>query len=585
MKTVPKPKPYGQPYKDSSKKAKICYLDAKRKIPVPSVYAYDGVPQHLPEPALGSYEVLGLRNDVCFDRFGRYGPYGLGYSKLDGGLGIGMGTENSGNSEVWAKSGQVNYTMIDWADVQDRCQAANAHRFRKIDPETEELESGNKAKGKTGRSAVVVRAYTDFEWTELAVANFRALISELALKSGGEYVVHFLLHVRDTKVPVWSDEQTVQDLLDQYVPAEFHGLVSLWSEPQMLLYYPGDFAESPSNPSHSEIRGVYRAAHLPLQIFAMDHPEYEYFWNWELDMRYLGNYYELLDRMGKWADEQPRELLWERNERYYIPSHHKSWENFTQTVERNIEEANLTPIYGPVMFEGRKELRYEEAGQAEIPKSCEDGQDRSKCGVGEPADLVTLNPIFDTDGSGWVFGIDESGYGDNPPRRGAIVTASRLSRRLLAAMHEEVWRHHHIMFSEMFPSSVCLHHAFKAVYAPHPVYVDRAWAPAADGAALDAVFNGGRHHSTSGTGSPFDILREHNHRGTTWYYNSEFAGMLWRRWLGYAQGDNRADLASDAGSGVVRGGVGDEAAQDSSGRMCLRSVLLHPIKFEQPADA
>jgi hypothetical protein len=203
--------------------------------------------------------------------------------------------------------------------------------------------------------------------------------------------------------------------------------------------------------------------------------------------------------------------------------------------------------------------------------------------VGEDADLITLNPLFDTDESGWIFANDVTGYDTNlpiPPRRCAIVTASRLSYRLLAVMHEENWRLHHTMFSEMYPATMALHHGLKAVYAPHPIHLDREW----DLAEVDKAFNGGRDHSSSGPGSPFDLQNEHNHKGASWYYHSEFAGLLWRRWLGYAQYDGRGPNGGRSGEGTLSGGKQEEESPDNTGRMCLRSMLVHPIKWEHPSE-
>lgn len=570
---LPTPKPF-DPY-HPEEGVQTCFIDQEGQVPAPDVFAYDGVPQHFPDPAIGSYNLLGIRDDVCFDRFGRYGPYGFGYRKLHGGSEVGIDTEKANSEEVWKKSGQINYTKVDWGDAQERCVDVNNHRFKQVDPETEELE---KSSTKKSRTAVVIRLYTDFQWTELSIINFRAMINELSLRSGGEYTVHFLMHVRDWDIPIWSDDLTVQRVLRDNVPPEFHNIVTLWSEPQMKLYYPGKFSDAIENPSGAPIHGVYRSAHYPLQMFALQHPEYEHFWNWEMDMRYTGSFYELFDRLGKWAEEQPRAMLWERNERYYIPSYHGDWQNFSQTVQKDTLLSGRKTVFGPVQFPGNKPLRYEQKGNKVMPEDCYADGDHATCGVGEAADIITLNPLFDTDDSGWVFNLDVTGYGSNknPPRRCAIITASRLSRRLLKAMHEEVWRHHHTMFSEMFPASVALHHGYKGVYAPHPVFIDRAWDPS----SIDAAFNGGRDHSTSGPGSPFDVGNEHNHKGSSWYYNSEFAGLLWRRWLGFSQIDGRGDGGGVAGFGSRRGGIKEETSEESSGRLCLRSMLVHPIKRE-----
>lgn len=593
---LPTPKSYApQPDYNSSAyttqyhTVKTCYLDEAGKVPAPDVYAYDGVVQGQAEAAMGSYTVLGLRDDVCFDRFGRYGPYGLGYGLDDGGVGAGQDTEKAGSEAVWAATGKIDYARVDWGQAQDRCYAANKHRFVEYDEAgkakapTELQDSYRQEKEKLERIAVVIRSYVGFRWTQHAILNFRAMVSELALRSGGEYQVHFLLHVRDDETPIWADAETVQRLLDDNVPAEFHSMCTLWSESQMWLVYPGDFGSAVENPSNGNVRGVYRSAHLALQHFALTHPQYAHFWNWEMDMRWIGSYYELFDRLGAWARNQSREQLWERSSKYYIPAYHGSWDKFTALVRNETEAAGRRPIMGPVTFPGRQMIRSEERGHGFVPVSCARGSDMSLCGVGEEADLVTLNPLFDTEESGWVFAQDVTGYDHSfapPPRRGAIVTASRLSRRLLQVMHEETWRLHHSMFSEMFPASMALHHGLKAVYAPHPVYLDRAW----DLEAIDGAFNGGRDHTSGGQGSSFAMRNEHNHRGTSWYYNSEFAGLLWRRWLGYAQMDGRGTDGGHAEEGTLRGGRDEEEKATSTGRLCLRSMLVHPIKWELPSE-
>ncbi|KAL8376437.1 hypothetical protein RB595_007500 [Gaeumannomyces hyphopodioides] len=598
---VPQPDYESAEYLEKNHAVKRCYLDKEQKIPVPDTLAYAGVPQGLPDPAIGSYDLLGLRSDVCFDRFGRYGPYGLGYDGAEGGTSEGTDTEREGSEAVWARTGKVDYRAVDWGAAQKRCLVANRDRFENVhdvaavpddDGGDEQRPGEARGRGKMHRIAVVVRIYVGFEWTQHVVLNFRAMVSELALKSGGEYTVHFLLHVKDDNVPIWADAAAAQRVLDDAVPREFHSLCTLWSEAQMRLVYPGNFGEAVENPSGSDVHGVYRSAQMPLQDFAMAHPEYEHFWNWEMDMRYLGNYYELFDRLGGWARAQSRAHLWERSAKYYLPAVHGTWANFSDLVAETTRRAGKRPIMGPVYFPGRQPIRAEERGESFLPADtcgaagdAGDGVESIRhsdgCGRGEEADLITLNPIFDAEGSGWVFASDVTGYDrawPTPPRRCAIVTAGRLSRRLLAVMHEETWRMRHSMFSEMFPAAMALHHGLKAAYAPHPVLLDRGWGMA----HADAAFNGGYDASTSGHGSPFDFGNEHNHKGTTWYYNSEFAGLLWRRWLGYAQMDGRGDDGGRAGAGTLRGGRAEEEAPGSPGRLCLRSMLVHPIKWEKP---
>ncbi|EFX01041.1 hypothetical protein CMQ_5983 [Grosmannia clavigera kw1407] len=662
----PDPTPFhAQPdYNSSDYRAKYypvhrCYLDAAGLVPVPHIWAYAGVPQNQPEPLLGSHKLLGLRDDVCFERYGRYGPYGMGYSKEEGGSGQGLDVEREGSERIWAasSSGKIDYSNVNWADAQKRCYQTNAERFvaadDKISGATEYAHMSSELHMKRGqeetaspvtasnatetaeassvtpppnplqkleRIAIVVRCYAGYKWTPHAVINFRALIAEVSLQSGGEYDVHILMDTRDDNLPIWADEETAERVIADNVPLEFRGLVTLWSVAQMRLLYPGmNYQPVFENPSDNDIYGVYRSPHLALQHFAQQHPEYAHYWNWEMDMRFLGSYYEFFDRLGKWAEAQQRRRIWDRSSKFYIPALHGSWDNFTALVDAEAHEAGRPSILGEVFFAGRSATRDEERGISPLPaQGCEGAvlssfnrtspdhnattagsgrtffADRNNnytdipamCGVGEPADLITLNPLFDSEDSGWVFANDVTGYNRDfavPPRRTSIITASRLSRRLLFAMHEETWRLHHGMFAEMFPPTIALHRGFKAAYAPHPVYADRRWPLVAMERALNA---GPDHSSGAGRDSPFNQSNEHYFRGLTWYYNSDFAGRMWRRWLGFLQplDDPRApkplksnDTMAQSLSGLG-GGPGEEMRE--SGRMCMRSVLVHPIKFE-----
>ena len=108
-----------------------CFLDNRTKLEVPGLLAYKGVTSGFPDPIMGSYELLGMRNDVCFERYGRLGPYGFGYSRKFGGSGAGMDGLREGVDEVWGdEDHQIDFRKVRWAEAQQQCVEANAHRFR-----------------------------------------------------------------------------------------------------------------------------------------------------------------------------------------------------------------------------------------------------------------------------------------------------------------------------------------------------------------------------------------------------------------------------------------------------------------------
>ena len=453
-----------------------CYLDAAETVPAPDIYAYPGVPQHMSEPFLGSYEELGLQQKMCFERFGRLGPYGYGYNGSQGGLGLGNRSERAGSEKVFAQTGYVDYRGMNWGAAQRRCYEKNKARF-------EPHQSSGKQRVK--RHAYVLRTWTGYEYTDTQILSLRAMINELSLKSGGQYDVHFLVHVKNSSIPIWADNAVYERTLQENVPQEFWNISTLWSEQLMLLYYPEPFPDNFANMAGSNLHGVYRSPHFPLQWFSQQHPEYDFYWNWEMDIRYTGHYYEFNDRIGEWARQQPRKGIWERSRRFWVPKYHGDYQNFTRFVEQETAEKDVAendpqrsgpiPIWGPVQdFPNHGMLP--PRNETLPPTSYE--SDAYSWGVGEDADLITFNPIFDPSVTNWVFSWDVTGYARTlpvPPRRAAIITVARLSKRLLDTMHAEVWAQRHTMFPEMWPPTVCLHHGLKAVYAPHPVYFDRDW--------------------------------------------------------------------------------------------------------------
>jgi len=521
-----------------------------------------------------------------------------------------MDGDTEGSEMVWKEVQEVDFRKVRWAHAQSRCIEKNKKRFAGAGSvksaskaalskrqDEDSLNAGSSAalslsntrsaSTTTPRHLVLIRTWHEYEYDTEDIIYLRSLIAELALASGGEYEVHFLIHVKDHGLPIWVDSDVYQQVLDQSLPAEFRGMGTLWSEAQMTMLY-GGLVES--NYRGLPVHGVYRSTYLPVQWFAYTHPEYDFFWHWEMDIRYTGHYYHLFDRIGAWAKQQPRKGLWERNGRFYIPSEHGSFDDFRHMVRIQTEQASKgqtqkhfdakgrsregppsstihleKPVWGPQP----PDLEWNDIDLSDAPEPPTSYEkDEYEWGVGEDADFITFNPLFDPDTTGWILDKDVTGYNITaglPPRRTAIITASRLSRRLLDTMHRETAHKKHIMFSEMWPGSCALHHGLKAVYAPHPVYIDRRWPTD----YLAAVFNGGKNGASGGSKlSTFEDARQRNFLGTTWYYHAKFSERLWKRWLGHRVEDD---------SGEIPGG-GPEFELEGEGRMCLPAMLLHPVK-------
>ena len=583
-----------------------CFLDSAETVNVPRVRMYEGVPRGFPDAVFGSAELLGMRNDICYDRFGRLGPYGLGYSINRGGSGAQQEGEREGADLVWEQYPEVDFREVKWAGVQQRCAAANNHRFKELPkapldrframqigsiekrqeepsdfvgiPPTPKPAERKKGKESLPRTAVIIRTWWDYPYTPEDLIYLRSIVSELSIMSGGEYSVHFLIQVKDNELPIFSDDETYTRVVRDSLPEEFRGMGTLWNERQMHLMY-GGLEETFMR--DLPVHGVYRSTFMPMQYFAYQHPEFDYFWNWEMDIRTTNHWYHLFESVVKWARKQPRKLLWERNSRFYVPFKHGEWEDFSHMVRIQTEQGtnSANNVWSGLHAGGKQPGAVKQSGDRSIwgperplddnvefpddplPPTSFD-KDKYDWGVNEDADLITFNPLFDPDGTEWLLADDTTGYNitrGRPPRRTAIITASRLSRKLLVTMHKETALHHHSMFSEMWPASCALHHGLKVVYAPHAEYIDRKWPIA----YLESIFNAGRNGAVGGARtSVFGESKMHNLKGTTWYYNAGFPEVLWHRWLGMR--------FNNAG--------GEQEEVNGEGRMCLPGMLLHPVK-------
>ncbi|KAG6013731.1 hypothetical protein E4U43_007139 [Claviceps pusilla] len=563
---------------------------------VEDLLVFRGRPGKWPQPKFGSYDLFGIDPNLCWERETRLGPYGL------------LET----HSKIGESSKPINWDKVNWGELQKQCVKRNAARFQMTPekknpyinnyPETREpagppseqggKENNEEAKSsqtetgaskvqarstvvdsdgndgnddnddgddsdgdvkranvtKESRTAILLRSYTGMTYTDNDRQVIRALISELNLKTGGQYEVFLLVHCRDKDLHIFDDEKLYQKVLNDNVPTEFHGITVLWNDQQVTDLYPALNDEFE--------RSVHTAQWLSVQKFSQDHPQFDFMWNWEMDFRYTGHHYDLLEGIASFAKKQPRKYLWERNERYYIPGHHGDYDTkFRQTVA---EAHGNDTVWGP------PELPFIKPVGPKPPVS--HLEDNYEWGVGEEADFITLGPMFNPVDSQWIIFNHIWGYSDadhdrnNLPRRTTIITQSRISKRLLAIMHVENMRGNHVA-SEMTAQTVALLHGFKAVFAPHPVFMDRDW----KGGFLAKWFNPGPHGESGGRGSPMGWGRERRFQGTTWYYRAEPPSRLYNNWMGWFDTN-----------------IGGPSWEKEHGRPCLPSVMLHPVKDSKP---
>ncbi|KAK3080822.1 hypothetical protein LTS18_012819 [Coniosporium uncinatum] len=597
------------------------------------VFAYEELPPEFPEPLMGSYEAIGLDKRVCIDRKARYSPFGL--NQIDWAV------------AKWAKfPGLKDWENVDWGGLQDQCMLKNQERFAYHARKRSEIKPGTslpseaqlftlqelaKSKKKrehveqkfASRTAVLIRTWEGYRYTQNDMYTIRAIITELSLRSGGEYQVFLFVNVKDRSEKIFDDPEVYESVLRKAVPQELRSIAILWNEDTMKAWYPdvGDWQ-------------VYWNQFMCVQWFSKTHPEFDFVWNWEMDVRYTGNHFHLLSKLSDFARRQPRKYQWERNSRFYIPSApgHGDWESFFRNTNALIGAAAHnkqipTPIWGAAPYAASQ------TPLGPLPPVTQD-QDNFAWGVDSDADLITLLPMWDPRKTEWVYRnkiwnfvpghhpiFDDTAHGPTDKsfdhaffrqldRRVVINTVVRLSKPLLHAMHEEN-RAGRTMQAEMWPATVALHHGFKAVYAPHPVFSSRKWDPV----YADAVFNAAAADLGKLSGgdpqSPFTQIpgrwgqeadsvynpdRENNFKALSWYYFGRFGRVLWRRWMGWPTSSvDEGYVAEDSGGGILEDGMGMAGTSEwesgggngrlgwafgggSRGPMCLPGMLVHPIK-------
>ena len=201
----------------------------------------------------------------------------------------------------WEKPSGVNWTGVDWGTLQDQCVQVNADRYAPVAtplPQTlrnataEDLvfnSTENKSKAKSGlfkkpkpRTAVVLRAHHKMHFGTDTMMHLRSLIAELSLHSGGEYSIFLLVEFKDDERPI-DEPEVYQDILEAHIPRELHNMTVFYNRKKLMSsWYPK---------STLKVESLNQG----LQVFAELHPEFDHFWQMELDVRYTGHWYNLLE--------------------------------------------------------------------------------------------------------------------------------------------------------------------------------------------------------------------------------------------------------------------------------------------------
>ena len=146
-----------------------------------------------------------------------------------------------------------NWSDVRWGRVQNECAKKSflsqtteldddilrPLSFIESAPSVDESVTAD-ATGKS-RTAIVLRTWDDFQYTYYRRGWLRALITETALHTGGEYQVFLLVNVKNSDKPmfdIFDDAETYYKTLNASVPEEFRDMALLYNDELLENWYP-----------------------------------------------------------------------------------------------------------------------------------------------------------------------------------------------------------------------------------------------------------------------------------------------------------------------------------------------------------
>ncbi|KAH0346634.1 hypothetical protein KCU83_g7266, partial [Aureobasidium melanogenum] len=503
-----------------------------------------------PPPLSGSYEALNL-DKSWLTAAERYGPYGLG-------------EEEDGYNRT-----RVDWAAINWADLQNSCSQSNhqrlpnAYAFDRGRPRfayrqtswTEKwlpsfLATPNinpRPAAKTfHRSAIVVRVWSTYQYTPEDMWNLRSLVAETALASGGEYAVFLLVDVKDREAGIHTNTEAYDRVLRESVPPEFQDIAVLFDDSLLESWYP-DVVE------HLPIMQIMQ----PLQIFAQFYPEFDHYWQLEVDSRFLGHTGDMLDKFSEFARNEPRKQARERASWAYMADYHGSYDDFFNTIDRVLD--GNSSVWGNIDIHDFKAIGPQ-------PPVEDPHEEHFSWGVGEEADLILLNTLDDVSrNEDWFFKGWHHGFsmGTKLPIFVSVVAQGRASWNLLNAVHHAQAYAGMRIPSEATLPSFALWHGLKISAPPFPMY---QW-PGRDRHEMEFALNGGG----------LDAFPDAIANGPARYRGSSLGfftnGMTWSWWTTLPE-----DLANPWYINEVDNPILPDMLLNEGGHLYAPNIMIHPRK-------
>jgi predicted small lipoprotein YifL len=310
-----------------------------------------------------------------------------------------------------------------------------------------------------------------------------------------------------------------------------------------------------------------------LQLLAYFYPEFDHFWQLEMDIKFLGNTRHYLDAVSNFAKTEPRKQARERASFFLMSAVHGAYSELLSAVNESLAGGGL---WGPLRIPD-----IEPIGPSPPTKTPE--EDDFSWGVGEEADLIVTNACFDVRKSGdWVYKDWIRGFtqGERTPRVSCPPAITRSSSTLLRAVHAAQTEQGLCVPSEATLPSFALWHGLKMSYPPQPWWQN----PRRETAEMFRFFNGGwpsRENDGMAYGEAMYNAKWHYDitNSATWWWASEFPGQVFEAWYD-GNGGNE-------GRGGEKGGAGKKEAElpyilrKQRGKTWAPNVAIHPVKLDR----
>ncbi|KAL2021862.1 hypothetical protein VTK56DRAFT_6457 [Thermocarpiscus australiensis] len=494
-----------------------------------------------PTPWAGSFEELGL-DLTLMTAESRYGPYGFGEEKDD------------------YKRQKVEWDKIDWGKLQNDCFERNRARFPRWAKPLEDTRNTTRFTyreaspipmirhwyefNSTRRTAIVVRVWRGYKYMPEDMHYLRSLITETTLRSGGEYQVILLVDMKDYdgyKPEIFASKEAYeQGLKDAGVPPEFQSIAILWDNRLLESWYP-------EVKEHRTMWQVFQ----PMQLLALHYPEFDHFWQLEMDMRFLGDAGKFLDRMAMVARNEPRKQALERAAFWHMISETGDYGEFSRAVDK--ANKGGSHAWGPMRVPEILPIGPE-------PPTGDPHNDTFEWGVGEEADVIVTSYCNDNSKPNrwpykdWISGVKT---GVATPRFYCPPAIMRASRPLLLVIHQAQLEYAIRVPSEATLPSFAVWHGLKLSFPQHPVF----HRDNGDNDMKAKWWRGGPRASSTGLGP--DNLDHPRGMGLTFWWESDWPRQVFSAWTGRKLKD-----------GVPRPWI----LQERDGKLYAPNIVMHPVK-------